>query len=408
MGCDPKKAENLKETTMLRTSIHTSSLLIISLLTPACDDTTDLHDDAGAAEDDDDGEDDDGDGEFGANARPRCVPSPCPDPPVGNTNWVGSNPVDTVTQDSWNVATQLSNGKFMRFTGASCPNTPSIYKFNATPTGELVFYKVNTGGPLPLPGAQIRGLDVQGCNFKAQFANTPAFASPTNVTIWIAHAVSFPRADTHITGYKYLMSVVGLNTDQPEINENEYPTCYDAESPDDYYLQVRPGLVLDTNTWQLTADSTKQSWVCPAGAFGHFARKNVNVADISDPVLGTTEGRAWGLYHDGAPHTDVGNPIRIHHPTIMGYDAAPDNCASSEPWWREALWSGGGILCRGINGASWSDEINRNAFSRNKDWDNDINVANVPVCNGTPSHDFQTYAQCYMNGSLRVCPPSPC
>ena len=103
---------------MLRTSIHTSSLLIISLITPACDDMTDLHDDAGATEDDDDGDGDDDegddDGEFGAGARPRCVPSPCPDPPVSNTNWVGSNPVDTVTQDSWNVATRCFISSAMR------------------------------------------------------------------------------------------------------------------------------------------------------------------------------------------------------------------------------------------------------------------------------------------------------
>jgi hypothetical protein len=393
---------------MLRASIHTSSLLAISLLTPACDDMADLHDDVGAEEEgDDDGDADDDDGEFGGGQpQPRCVPSPCEDPPLGNTNWVGSNPIDTVTQDSWNVVTELSNGRFMRFTGASCPAHAYIWKFNATALGELVFWKSSTGGSID--ANKIRGLAVQGCSFHAQFSDFASFASPTSVTIKIKYVESSQRADG-ATGFKYVMTVMGLNTDQPEIWENEYPTCYDnADAPNDYFLQVRPGLALDTETWQLTADSTKQSWVCAAGAFGHFASKNVNLASISDPVLGTTEGRAWGLYHHGASHTQVGNPIRIHHPTIAGYDAAPDNCAGQEIWWREALWSAGGLLCRGSNGASWADEINRNAFSRLLDWDSDTSVADVSVCNGTPSHDFETYAQCYMNGSLRICPPSPC
>ncbi|MET0428788.1 MAG: hypothetical protein ABW026_09855, partial [Microvirga sp.] len=112
-----------------------------------------------------------------------------------------------------------------------------------------------------------------------------------------------------------------------------------------------------------------------------------------------------GLYHHGAPHTQVGNPIRIHHPTIAGYDPAPAPC-DAEPWYREALWSDGALLCRGSTGASWADEINRNAYGLLRDWDDDTSVASVSVCDGTPDHDFETYARCYMNGSIRVCPGS--
>jgi hypothetical protein len=145
--------------------------------------------------------------------------------------------------------------------------------------------------------------------------------------------------------------------------------------------------------------------VCTAGAFGHFGLLGVDPEDISDPLLGTTEGRAWGLYHHGASHTFVGNPIRIHHPTIPGYETAPNSCnPATKDWYREALWSGGNLICRGSDANSWSDEINRNAWSKNLDWDHDSSVASVSVCSGSPAHDFETYAQCYMHGTTRVCP----
>ena len=397
----------------MRISLHTTAALTLSLLIPACDDMTDLAAEAGgddaadaadAADTDPDTDTDEGEGGPGGGAQFRCFPHPCIDPPLGNTNWVGQNPLDTVTQDTWNVPTQLSNGNYMRFTGATCPGHSLLWKFNATANGELVFYKANTGGNLEVN--KIRDQAVVGCKFSAQFASTATFVNPSSVTIKIGDAVKFTTADNSTQNFKYMMLVANLNTDLPVYNEYFHPTCYDnADANGNYYLQVRPGLALDTAGWRLYGDSTKQSWVCTAGAFGHFGLRNVDVEDISQPLLGTTEGRAWGLYHHGASHTFVGNPIRIHHPTIQGYDSAPDVCNPADVGWsREALWSGGNLLCRGSNVSSWSDEINRNAWSRNTDWDNDSAVASVSVCSGSPAHDFETYAQCYMNGSIRVCP----
>ncbi len=382
---------------MLRTSIHTATLLTFSIFTPACDDPSDPQSYGEFGEDD---------GDLG-DIQPRCTPSPCTDYSGGNTNWVGSNPVDTVTQNAWNVPTQLSNGHYMLFSGVTCPHA-SIVRFNATPTGELMLWK--SVSAIPGPSTVVRGEAVEQCVFHAQFSDTASFVGATLVDLTIEDVAQFTHAGGG-DGFKYLMSVNDLNTDLPAVPETDdhYPTCYDnADAPGNYYLHIRPGLALDTNSWQLTADATKQSWVCEAGAFGHFGRKNVNVYHISDPVLGTTEGRAWGLYHHGASHTVPGNPIRIHHPTIPGYDLAPNPCSPVDTWYREALWSAGSLLCRGSNATSWSDEINRNAFSQGKDWDQDTSVASVSVCSGTPNHDFETYAKCYMNGLIKVCPPPSC
>jgi hypothetical protein len=390
----------------MRISIHTTAALTLSLFTPACDDMTDLEAvEAEAGADDEADDEAEGDeGEFGGGAQHRCFPQPCTDPPLGNTNWVGHNPLDTVTQDAWNVPTQMANGSYMRFTGASCPNNFNLYKFNATAHGELVFYKSGTGGNTP--SNLIRGEAVKGCKFNAEFASTASFASPQAVEIRIYDAVKFASAHNGVDNYKYMMLVPNLNTDLPVYHEFYHPTCYDnADAQGNYYLQIRPGLALDRNNWRFTGDATKQSWVCAAGAFGHFGLRAVDPADISSPLLATTEGRAWGLYHHGATHTFVGNPIRIHHPTIPGYHTAPNNCdPETKDWYREALWYSGNLLCRGSNANSWSDEINRNAWTRNLDWDNDSSVSSVNVCNGSPTHDFETYAQCYMNGATKVCP----
>lgn len=392
---------------MLRTSIHTATALALTLFTPACDDPSDpeFGSDPDAGADDDVADDEDADAEMGGH-RFRCWPQPCVDPPLGNTNWSGPHPANNATQDRWNVVTKQANGHYMQLTGATCNFNGSpvwIWKFNATAKGELQFYRSSTGGDIDTN--KIRGTAVQGCRFHAQFSNYVTMGQATDVDIYIDLAAQAPRADGSI-GYKYMMTVADLNTDLPKNTQNRYPTCYDsADAPGNYWLTVRPGLSLDTDNWTMTADASKQAWVCTAGAFGHFALKKVDVEDISDATLATTEGRAWGLYHDGASHTWVGNPIRIHHPTIQGYDPAPNACApGDQDWFREGLWGAGGLLCRGSNGTSWSDEISRNAWSRGKDWDDDSSIGNVSVCNGTPSHDFETYAQCYMNGSLQVCP----
>jgi len=233
----------------------------------------------------------------------------------------------------------------------------------------------------------VRGTAVQGCKFYAQFSAYQTMGQATNVTINIGLAAQVTRADGSI-GYKYKMTVSGLNSDLPADTQGNFPTCYDTDdAPGNYWLTVRPGLALDTDDWAMTADASKQSWVCTAGAFGHFALKNVDVEDISNATLATTEGRAWGLWHDGASHTGVGNPIRIHHPTIQGYDTAPDPC-NRDGWYREALWGNGALMCRGSNNTSWTDEISRNAWSKTRDWDDDSSVANVSVCTASPSHDF--------------------
>lgn len=384
---------------MLRTSIHTTAALALTLFTPACDDMTELEEVEVEA-----GEGEAGPAEGSGSTRFGCFPMPCSNPPLGNTNWIGSNPLDTVTQDSWNVATRLSNGNFVRFTGAWCPTSASPWKFNATAKGELVFWKASTGGTTD--SNKVRGTAVEGCKFYAQFSDTESFASSSNVMIKISDAVAVLRADNVTTGFKYLMTVANLNKDLPAYYEDLFPTCYDNDdAPGNYYLTVRPGLMLNTDGWQMMADSSKQSWVCAAGAFGHFALKNVDVEDIGNATVATTEGRAWGLYHHGATHTYTGNPVRIHHATIEGYDPAPDACdPNTKNWYREGLWDNGVLMCRGDNITAWSDEINRNAWSRSKDWDQDTSVGSVSVCNGSQTYTFATYARCYMAGSLRVCP----
>ena len=384
---------------MLRTSIHTATALALTLFTPACDDPMDA-DFAEDAEDADELADAADDAEMGGH-RFRCYPQPCVDPPMGNTNWAGGDPMDTVTQGLWNVPTRLTNGRYMQLTGAACGAISYFWKFDATAHGELVFWRSSTGGDTD--ANKVRGTAVQGCKFYAQFAQTSSMAQATSVTIYIDVATSVVRADGS-TGYKYMLGVSGLNVDLPVNTAGHHPTCYDnADANGNYYMTVRPGLKLDTSTWTMTADSSKQSWVCAAGAFGHFALKNVDVEDISGATLATTEGRAWGLYHDGASHTWVGNPIRIHHPTIQGYDSAPNAC-ESDAWYREALWGYGGLMCRGSSNTSWTDEISRNAWSKTKDWDDDSSVANVGVCGVVSSYDFETYAQCYMNGDVKTCP----
>lgn len=252
---------------MLRTSIHTTAALALTLFTPACDDMTELE--AGEVEA---GEGEAGPAEGSGSTRFGCFPMPCSNPPLGNTNWIGSNPLDTVTQDSWNVATRLSNGNFVRFTGAWCPTSASPWKFNATAKGELVFWKASTGGTTD--SNKVRGTAVEGCKFYAQFSDTESFASSSNVMIKISDAVAVLRADNVTTGFKYLMTVANLNKDLPAYYEDLFPTCYDNDdAPGNYYLTVRPGLMLNTDGWQMMADSSKQSWVCAAGAFGHFAQE---------------------------------------------------------------------------------------------------------------------------------------
>ena len=389
----------------MRISTHTTVALTLSLLNPACDDMTDLEAEAGADDiADEDEDEEDGEGIFGAGARPRCSPPPCTDPPIGNTNWVGHHPLDTVPHEAWNVPIELASGNYMRFLGASCAGISNLYKFTATAHGELVFYKSSTGGNTP--SNLIRGEAVEGCQFYAQFAASTSFSNPQSVVIRIQDAVEFNSARLGVKNYKYMMVVPNLNTDLPVFHEYYHPTCYDnADAQGNYYLQIRPGLALNRNDWRFMGDATKQSWVCTSGAFGHFGLRKVDPADISDPVLGTTEGRAWGLYHHGASHTFVGNPIRIHHPTIPGYDTAPNSCDPlTKDWYREALWGGGQLMCRGSNATAWSDKINRNAYLKGFDWDDDTSVSSVSVCSGSPTHDFETYARCYMNGSLRVCP----
>ena len=73
----------------MRAFIHAPVALALSLLSPACDDMTETDTDA----DLEFGGDEDADAED--EVTPRCFPLPCTDPPDLNTNWIGTNPVES-------------------------------------------------------------------------------------------------------------------------------------------------------------------------------------------------------------------------------------------------------------------------------------------------------------------------